>query len=101
MKEKIPGLYFDIQHGQMFRNFKIDENDDALPFVDQSAYNILISVFVDWFQLFDNNSQDLGGIHGTVQNISPSERHLKHNSITIGTMGGPKEVSYLYIGRYT
>lgn len=97
-RRRVPGLYSDIQHGQMFRNFKIHEND-VHAFVDQSPYNILISIFVDWFQLFDDNSQDLGGIYATVQNIFPSERHLKHNSITIGIMGGPKEASYLHIGR--
>ena len=49
----------------MFRNFKIDEND-AFTFVDQDLYKVLISIFVDWIQLFGNNSQGLGGIYAVL-----------------------------------
>ena len=42
----------------------------------------------------------MGGIHASIQNLQPSERHLAHNTLTFGIMNGPNETSYLHINHY-
>lgn len=98
-RKKYLGYCSDIQDAQAFNTFKINPHD-SVAYTQESPYNILLSIFVDWFQLYDNNSQDVGGIYASIQNLQPSERHLAHNTLTLGIMNGPNETSYLHINHY-
>lgn len=98
-RKKYLGYCSDIQDAQAFNTFKINPHD-SVAFTQDSPYNILLSIFVDWFQLYDNNSQDVGGIYASIQNLQPSERHIAHNTLTLGIMNGPNETSYLHINHY-
>lgn len=98
-RKRYAGYHSDIQDAQAYNTFRLNPND-PLPFTQESPYNILLSLFIDWFQLYQNNSQDVRGIYATIQNLYPSERHLPHNSLILGIMNGPNEISFVYINQY-
>lgn len=93
----IISLTFNVAY--VYNAFRL-EPKDPLPFTQESSYNIYLFLFVDWFWLYQNNSQDVGGIYATIRNLYPSERHLPNNTLTLDIMNGPNEISYAHTIQY-
>ncbi|KAG2196497.1 hypothetical protein INT47_012791 [Mucor saturninus] len=52
----------------IWREFKIYSVDDV-PYVQQLDYNLMLTINMDWFQLYSNSAFSCGGIYLTIQNL--------------------------------
>lgn len=98
-RKRYEGYMCDIQDAHAFQTFKLKPTD-AQPFAEKSPYNILISIFLDWLQLYSNNSQDVGSVFASIQNLWPSERHLPQYTLTLAILNGPNETHNIHLDHY-
>ena len=76
----------DIYDGAIWKKFNSPDGLDLLT----SPFSYLLTLNVDWFQLFDR-VYSVGAIYMTVQNLPRSERFKTENIHLIGIIPGPKE----------
>ncbi|KAG1535078.1 hypothetical protein G6F49_013249 [Rhizopus delemar] len=91
-------LMLDVYDGNVWKQF--GSVNGGLPFVQQSDYNIMLTINMDWFQPFVGTQHSSGGIYLTIQNLARDERNLKENVICVGLLPGPKEPSGAEINNY-
>ena len=83
----VPNDYLcDVYYGAVWKDFK-DSNFLAV------AHSYLLTMNVDWFQLFTHIEYSTGAIYLTVQNLPRIERYKQENVILVGVMPGPHESS--------
>ncbi|KAI9326478.1 hypothetical protein BD770DRAFT_450006 [Pilaira anomala] len=51
-RQSVPGVMGDIYDGRVWNTFKLNEQDDQ-PFVQQSIFNLVFSINIDWFSLYE------------------------------------------------
>jgi hypothetical protein len=98
-RQTIDGLMFDVYDGNIWNSFG-SEDGQSVPFVDQSPYNIMLTINIDWFQPFTQSQHSSGGIYLTIQNLPRGERNKKENVICVGLLPGPKEPKNTEINNY-
>lgn len=90
---------YDVYDGEVWKNFKIDENDEV-PFVDQSDNNLMLSIGVDWYQNYTYSVHSTGAIYLTILNLPKEMRDSKDFVILSGLMPGPRESKLDEINNY-
>lgn len=100
-KRNVPeGKYMDIYDGSVFKNFKLDPAD-SVPFTSESVYNLMLTLNVDWYSIYNNSSNSCGSIYLTIQNLPKAgARDLKKNIILVGIIPGPKEPNVVEMSNY-
>lgn len=89
----------DIYDGIVWKTFGIT-NEDSRPFVEQSRYNLMLTINMDWFQPFTGVTYSTGGTYLTIQNLPREERNAMENVISCGLQPGPKEPRGTEINNY-
>lgn len=82
----------DVYDGAVWKTFKTNPAD-SVPFVDESPYNLMMALNVDWFQPYKGTQHSTGAIYLTIQNLPREERNLKKNVLLVGLIPGPTEPS--------
>lgn len=95
----VPGLMSDLYDGRVWNTFKINPEDNT-PFVFLSDYNLMLTVNVDWFQLYTNSNYSCGGIYLTVQNLPREIRNLRKNVLLCCVLPGPHEPQTFQMNHY-
>lgn len=93
------GALRDIYDGRVWNEFKLNAGD-ALPFVKESVYNLMLTINIDWFQPYKGTQYSVGAIYLTIQNLPREVRNLRNNIIFVGLMPGPKEPKTVQINNY-
>ena len=93
------GYLFDIMDGDVWKSFKINENDNV-PFVEASKSNLMFNFNLDWFQAYTGAQYSVGAIYMTILNIDRKSRNLRKNVIFVGLMPGPYEPHLQQINNY-
>ena len=91
--------YYDVYDGDVFKSFKIDEQDTT-PFVDQSDHNLMLSIGVDWYQNYTYSSHSTGAIYLSILNLPKQMRDTRPYVMLAGLMPGPKESKLDEINNY-
>lgn len=86
----------DVQHGSVYQEFKLNDNEDTIPFTKEDPFNLLLLLNMDHFQPHQYSSYSVGGVWLSILNLSHEERLLRKNTILSSILPGPREVS-LYI----
>lgn len=87
-----PNFTSDVQQGSVFTKFSL--KNDGFPFVEESPYNLLLQLNLDWFNPFDYSSYSVGGIWLSILNLPHKERLQRKNTILSSILPGPKEVCH-------
>ena len=98
-RQSVPGVMGDIYDGRVWNNFKLNEQDDQ-PFVHQSFFNLVFSINIDWFSLYEYGDYSCGAIYLTVQNLPREIRNLRENVILCCLIPGPKEPATFQMNHY-
>ena len=91
-------MLFDIYDGRVWQEFGADNG--RRPFVQQSDFNIMLTINIDWFQPFVGTQHSSGGVYITIQNLPRAERNQKKNVICAAILPGPKEPKTTEINSY-
>lgn len=83
----------DVQHGSVYSEFALQEDDTSIPFTKQSPFNLLLLLNLDWFSPFELSSYSIGGVWLSILNLDHEERLLRKNTILSGVLPGPREVT--------
>jgi hypothetical protein len=75
----------DVQHGSVYQEFKLNDNEDTIPFTKEDSFNLLLLLNMDHFQPHQYSSYSVGGVWLS-----------RKNTILSSILPGPREVS-LYI----
>ena len=76
-------MLFDIYDGNVWNDFtKLDQ-------LSPDEHLALVTLNIDWFELFHNANYSCGAIYITINNLPRSERFKKENVILVGVMPGP------------
>ncbi|KAG2191172.1 hypothetical protein INT47_007909, partial [Mucor saturninus] len=95
----IPGIMSDVYDGSVWRDFKMDPTDD-MPYVQQSDFNLMLTINCDWFQLYTNSVYSCGGIYLTIQNLPRDVRNLRKNVVLVCLLPGPGEPKTFQMNHY-
>ncbi|KAG1436613.1 hypothetical protein G6F56_013482 [Rhizopus delemar] len=76
-RQEVPGRFMDIYDGAVWKTFKTDPNH-RIPFVQESIFNLMLTLNVDWFQPYKGTQHSTGAIYLTIQNMPRDERNLRH-----------------------
>ena len=76
-------VYGDIYDGAVWKSFRTD-------FLC-SPYSYLLTLNLDWFQLYKHTEYSVGAIYLTIQNLPRHLRFKEENVILVGIIPGPKE----------
>ena len=60
----------------------------------KSPFCYMVTLNVDWFQLFERGVYSVGAIYLTIQNLPRSIRYKPENILLVGIMPGPKEAKH-------
>lgn len=82
----------DVYDGAVWKTFKMNPAA-SVPFVDESPYNLMMALNVDWFQPYKDTQHSTGAIYLTIQNLPREERNLKKNVLLVGLIPGSREPS--------
>lgn len=92
--------YQDIYDGSVFKNFRLNPSDPQ-PFTQESVFNLMLTLNVDWYNPYDKSTYSAGGIYMTIQNLPKANgRDLVSNMILVGVMPGPHEPQTCQINNY-
>ena len=80
----------DVYNGKVWNDFIFV---DGQPFLSQ-PHTWLLSMNVDWFQLFTHVCDSVGAIYLVILNLPRSQRYKWENMILVGLIPGPKEPKY-------
>ncbi|EIE79503.1 hypothetical protein RO3G_04208 [Rhizopus delemar RA 99-880] len=72
-------LMLDVYDGNVWKQF--GSVNGGLPFVQQSDYNIMLTINMDWFQPFVGTQHSSGGIYSRSQNCC---KELQNSGFTAG-----------------
>ncbi|CEG77794.1 hypothetical protein RMATCC62417_12488 [Rhizopus microsporus] len=75
----------DIYDGRVWNEFKLNVGD-ALPFVKESVYNLMLTINVDWFQPYKGTQYPVGVMYLTIQNLPREVQNLRNNIILAGSI---------------
>ncbi|KAG2190817.1 hypothetical protein INT47_012014 [Mucor saturninus] len=98
-REVIPGVMSDVYDGSIWREFKMNPADEV-PYVQQSSFNLMLTINVDWFQLYTNSVYSCGGIYLTIQNLPREIRNLRKNVLLCALLPGPGEPKTFQMNHY-
>lgn len=85
------GLMTDIYDGNVWNTFKVDSSPSTQVFTQESDFNLMLALNIDWFQLYEGSQHSSGAIYLTIQNLPREVRNLKTNVILVGVIPGPSE----------
>ncbi|KAG1450441.1 hypothetical protein G6F56_008350 [Rhizopus delemar] len=98
-REEVPGRYMDIYDGAVWKTFKTDPAN-SVPFVEESPYNLMMTLNVDWFQPYRGTQHSSGAIYLTIQNLPRDQRNLRKNVLLVGLIPGPSETKIAEISYF-
>ncbi|KAG1437157.1 hypothetical protein G6F56_013241 [Rhizopus delemar] len=98
-RQEVPGRFMDIYDGAVWKTFKTNPNHE-IPFVQQSVFNLMLTLNVDWFQPHKGTQHSTGAIYLTIQNLPRDERNLRKNVMLVGLIPGPSETKVTEINHF-
>ncbi|KAG1440698.1 hypothetical protein G6F56_011812 [Rhizopus delemar] len=98
-RNQIPSRYMDIYDGAVWKTLKTDPSSHV-PFVEESVFNLMVTLNVDWFQPYKGTQHSTGAIYMTIQNLPRDERNLRKNVLLVGLIPGPSETKIAEISYF-
>ncbi|KAG1442851.1 hypothetical protein G6F56_010894 [Rhizopus delemar] len=98
-RQTVSDRYMDIYDGAVWKTFKTDPNA-SVPYVEESIYNLMMTLNVDWFQPYKGTQHSTGAIYLTIQNLPRDERNLRKNVLLVGLIPGPSETKVTEISHF-
>ncbi|KAG1437788.1 hypothetical protein G6F56_012935 [Rhizopus delemar] len=98
-RQTVSDRYIDIYDGAVWKTFKTDPNA-SVPYVEESIYNLMMTLNVDWFQPYKGTQHSTGAIYLTIQNLPRDKRNLRKNVLLVGLILGPSETKVNEISHF-